>query len=208
MICDNKVVFFGDSGCGKSSIIHRRTTGVYFSSVCYTVGTEFRTTHATTQDNEKILLHLWDTAGQERFKSFVKLYFRDAKVAVFVFDLSNAQTLYNINNWITECSINMDVENLPIMFLVGNKHDLIDELNMPSGLINEINTYVKNHDMTYVETSAKTGYNMDELFDKITEKIVEKYGIFNCDVKDETINLNSTTSLYTIHNLYGYCNIP
>lgn len=107
-------------------------------------------------------LQLWDTAGQERFRSLIPNYIRDSSVAIVVFDLSNKQSFQNIKDWVQDVK-NERGENAVIV-VVGNKLDKKEDrlvtFEEASKEANEIGA-------AYLETSAKTGQNVDELFSVI-----------------------------------------
>lgn len=166
-----KSVFVGDAGCGKSSIIHKFHYNEFSSLRHSTIGGEFKSLEMQI-DGKKLNLQTWDTAGQERYKSLVKLYFRGADAIVFVFDLSNETTLINIESWINEYilhSPSADDDKVPL-YLVGNKKDLG---NIDTRQNQFIDALIKKYNLTWFETSAKTGTNVNELFTKIATDMLE-----------------------------------
>uniref|UniRef100_A0A1I8FK31 EF-hand domain-containing protein n=1 Tax=Macrostomum lignano TaxID=282301 RepID=A0A1I8FK31_9PLAT len=84
-----KVVFIGDSGVGKSSVIHRLCQDAFKSTFAATIGIDFQV-KAMELEGQVIALQLWDTAGQERFRSITKQYFRKADGIVIVYDVTSA----------------------------------------------------------------------------------------------------------------------
>ena len=112
-----KLVFIGDTGVGKSSIVKRWVENKYPSSLEPTIGAYY-----SIKMLENCKYQIWDTAGQERFRSILPMYLRSAKIAVFVIDLSNPNGLNDLEPIVNEAK-----QHLPkdaIMILVGNKQDL------------------------------------------------------------------------------------
>ena len=124
-----KVVFVGDSGVGKTSLINREHDDTFVKEHLATIGVDFR---IKTYDLGllRVKAQLWDTAGQERFRSIQKPYYKskkcllylDAKAVCLCFSLSDRQSFLNLDKWIDEL-ISFDVprDNL---FLIGCKSDL------------------------------------------------------------------------------------
>ncbi|KAK8807131.1 hypothetical protein WA158_003890 [Blastocystis sp. Blastoise] len=156
-----KIVALGDTGVGKTSIITRFLYDTFDTAYQSTVGIDF--VSKTVIVNEKaIRLQIWDTAGQERFKSLVPGYVRGCDVAVIVFDLSDVTTLTHCKDWAN--LVRNEKGDDVILYIVGNKADLcqtrkVTQLDAEK-VANELNA-------TFLETSAKHGYNIDKLFNTI-----------------------------------------
>ena len=117
----SKVVVLGDSGVGKSSILNRVKFNNFKEKMDSTIGCEFFA-HDLFINNVNIKLLLWDTAGQEIFRSFTPNFLRGAKIIIIVFDLSNENTITNIDTWILEAM----KQNTSKIIIVGNKYDLVN----------------------------------------------------------------------------------
>ncbi|BGP25044.1 rab family GTP-binding protein [Rhodotorula toruloides] len=116
-----KVVIVGSQGVGKTSLIHRSTTGKFNHSLSSTMGAGFLTKKLTISDT-KVHFQLWDTAGGERFRSLAKLYYRGALAAILVYDVTDESSLQDLKFWLQELRKNMS-EDL-IILVVGTKADL------------------------------------------------------------------------------------
>ena len=114
-----KVVLVGDSGVGKTNVLNRYLKNEFNFDTKATVGVEFGTKRFEI-NNRKVKALLWDTAGQERFKSITSQYYKGAKGALLIYDLTRRQTFENIDTWITDLRNNGD--NIHIL-LIGNKCD-------------------------------------------------------------------------------------
>jgi Ras-related protein Rab-2A len=128
-------------------------------------------THAHTTPRPTALAQLWDTAGQERFRTIAVAYFRGANAIMLVFDLTMRTSFAAVESWVRDIDKNADKRVAKI--LVGNKADLAE---MPGeGLggqkraisVAEATACAKAHGMTYIETSAKSGANVDTAFERL-----------------------------------------
>ena len=189
-----KIVLIGDSGVGKTNILSRYLTNEFSLTTQATVGVEFGS--KIVKKGEKLIkLQIWDTAGQERYKSITSAYYKGAKGAFVVYDISRKSTFDNVDKWINELK-NNGSEDVFIM-LVGNKSDLNDKREI---IEEEVKKKAQAYNIAYCETSALKGNNIEfafeSLIDKITEKLEkekEKLGN-NITKKDEgkiiTLNIN------------------
>ena len=119
-----KLVLIGDSGVGKTNILSRYLTNQFSASTQPTVGVEFGS--KIIKKGEKLIkLQIWDTAGQERYKSITSAYYKGAKGAFVVYDISRKSTFDNVDKWIKKIK-NNGSEDVFIL-LVGNKSDLNDQ---------------------------------------------------------------------------------
>ena len=182
-----KIILIGDSGVGKTSIMNSYE-GLN-KTLTRTIGTEF-----CQKYNEKYehTLQIWDCAGQERFRALVKIYYRHTHGCVFVFDLSNINTLYDIKNyWIKQVIENNMIR--PIFILVGNKSDL--KINTDYNIIDEL---IKTYDMEYIETSVTLNKNINDIFNKMS------FYLYNNTIP-EYKNNNILEKKNYLHNMYSYC---
>jgi len=116
-----KFVIVGDSGVGKTNILNRYVRNSFYLDGKSTIGIELETKMFKIQD-KLIKLNIWDTAGQERFKSVTQAYYKGAKGAIMVYDITRENTFNNIDNWFREIKDSaMSDMNL---ILIGNKSDL------------------------------------------------------------------------------------
>lgn len=162
-----KVVIIGDSSSGKTSILLRFAENTFKSYHDSTIGVDLKARYITSGDTT-IKLYIWDTAGQERFRSIIKTYYEQAAGIILVFDLNNRESFLNLTYWIRELS-EVGKDKCP-MILVGNKCDLKRKI-----LDKEIHDFVINSklNMIYMETSARDGINVDNIFMELTKKILD-----------------------------------
>ena len=163
-----KVVLLGDQGVGKSSLVHRFCTNKFEDRYLPTIGGAYLQQEATLKNGDKLKLHLWDTSGQEKFRSMTSLYYKDAVAAVLVYDVSNPDSLDALDYWIKELQEKVNNEKF-IITIAGNKCDLPFENKKVS--INQGKNFGKERGVNVViETSAKTGIGIQELFSYIAQK--------------------------------------
>lgn len=199
-----KVVLVGDSGCGKSSIINKYVSNSFHPKFGSTVGSEFKALHFTTPKGKDIGIHIWDTAGQERFRSFVRLYFKNAFAILFVFDLTSMNSLQNVEIWYDEYKKSSYGNEKRPLFLVGNKSDMYNQAVNNHDLIS---AYIEKYGFIYIETSAKSGSNIDELFAKIKDQIIMFYDKETTNKKNEDVIAIDKSEDKTILCQSMYCNI-
>ena len=119
---------------------------------------------------QPIRMQLWDTAGSERFKAINRIYYRDAVAALIVYDITKKDSmLVEAEHWIKDIK-----DNAPpniIIALAGNKADLYKKQEVS---MNDLDTFANKHSITIkFETSAKTDKNINEVFQKIVQRIDE-----------------------------------
>merc|ERR1712227_990451 len=118
-----KIVLLGDAAVGKSSLLQKFTTGDFDDQSQATIGAAFIPSNILLDDNTTVKLNIWDTAGQERFATIAKMYYRDAKAALVVFDITKADSLIRAKIWVDELR---DSGTDYIIALCGNKLDLAE----------------------------------------------------------------------------------
>ena len=177
-----KVVFLGDSSVGKSNIISKYKLNEFNRNSKSTVGVEFYS-KIITQNNKNIKIQIWDTAGQERFKSITKSYYKGAKGAIIVYDITRRATFENVQEWFTDTKTMGDNTHLVLM-LVGNKCDLVNERQVST---EEGKKEAEMNGMAFMETSALDGTNITEAFELMAKLITEKQmSIGNLGLRDES----------------------
>ncbi|ODV84719.1 hypothetical protein CANARDRAFT_28866 [[Candida] arabinofermentans NRRL YB-2248] len=167
MLTKYKIVFLGDQGVGKTSLITRFMYDTFDSHYAATIGIDFLS-KTMYLDDKTIRLQLWDTAGQERFRSLIPSYIRDSNVAIIVYDITNKDSFTNINKWFNY--IKEERGSNVLIILVGNKSDLENKvITNEEGEI-QCNKLGANF---FIETSSKNGYNVKNLFKKVAKLLPE-----------------------------------
>ncbi|XP_032652917.1 ras-related protein Rab-41 isoform X5 [Chelonoidis abingdonii] len=156
-----KLVFLGEQSVGKTSLITRFMYDSFDNTYQATIGIDFLSKTMYLEDRT-IRLQLWDTAGQERFRSLIPSYIRDSAAAVVVFDITNLNSFQQTSKWIDD--VRTERGSDVIIMLVGNKTDLADKRQVS---IEEGERKAQELNVMYIETSAKAGYNMKQLFRRV-----------------------------------------
>jgi len=127
--CFVKLVVIGDSGVGKSSLIHFFQKGQFSGHFKPTIGADFANREIVLDDDKVCVLQIWDTAGQERFQSLSSAFYRGADCCCMVYDISSPSSFQHLVNWKSHFMQRSQPDNPSTMpFLVlGNKVDLEEE---------------------------------------------------------------------------------
>ena len=152
-----KSVVVGDGGSGKTAVVVRFSQGFFQENYKLTIGVEFavKTIHI---NNYNVKLQIWDTGGQERFRYVRPLYYKGSMGCIILFDLTNRESFDHVPKWLEE--VKKESGNIPIL-LVGNKSDLINERVVS---LDEARQISKDLNMFYVESSAKNGKGVGDVF--------------------------------------------
>ncbi|EHB04599.1 Ras-related protein Rab-37 [Heterocephalus glaber] len=154
-----KVMLLGDSGVGKTCFLIQFKDGAFLSGTFIaTVGIDFRN-KVVTVDGARVKLQIWDTAGQERFRSVTHAYYRDAQALLLLYDITNKSSFDNIRAWLTE--IHEYAQRDVVIVLLGNKADVSSERVIRS---EDGETLAREYGVPFMETSAKTGMNVELAF--------------------------------------------
>ncbi|XP_061900291.1 ras-related protein Rab-41 isoform X4 [Entelurus aequoreus] len=156
-----KLVFLGEQSVGKTSLITRFMYDSFDNTYQATIGIDFLSKTMYLEDRT-IRLQLWDTAGQERFRSLIPSYIRDSAAAVVVYDIANLNSFQQTSKWIDD--VRTERGSDVIIMLVGNKTDLADKRQITT---EEGEQRAKELNVMFIETSAKTGYNVKQLFRRV-----------------------------------------
>lgn len=164
-----KVLLIGDTAVGKTSIILQYTKHIHPRSYISTIGLDFAIHDQKLNNGKNVELRIYDTAGQEKFSSIVKNLYNTAQGLILVYDITSIKSFHNINNWLNYVKENSK-QNVKLI-LVGNKTDL-EEKRVVSK--EEGQKFADDNGLLFFETSAKSGENIEEMFNKCTEDIVTK----------------------------------
>ncbi|NVM28245.1 MAG: GTP-binding protein [Candidatus Helarchaeota archaeon] len=180
-----KVVLLGDQAVGKTSLVLRYVNNSFSDHYISTIGADFLIKDLELM-GAPIRLMIWDLGGQEQWEGIRARYMAGSDGCILIFDVSRDHNIeFYINNWLREVK-DFIGEKTPII-IVGNKMDLEPkvDLELATRLINNLN-------FPLIETSAKTGTQVETMFQRITAEIVmqkAKYvkklkGIKDSDISD------------------------
>ena len=160
-----KLVFLGEQGVGKTCIINRFVYDSFDRNYQATIGIDFLSKTMYLEDRT-VRLQLWDTAGQERFRSLIPSYIRDSSVAVVVYDTTSRASFLSSSKWVDD--IRSERGDDVVIMLVGNKTDLADQrqVSVEEGLAK-----ASEEKVMFIETSAKAGFNIKQLFRRLASAL-------------------------------------
>lgn len=172
------VIFLGNVGTGKSSIIQRRVNGDFSEVHNQTVGFDFKKITETVVDKQ-VRLNLVDTAGQETYRSVASNYYHKADICLFVADVTNRDSFRDLADWKSNLeNVNNDAQHI----LVINKIDMMPELSSnveenndrndssqlvveKNDFINEIKSIIREYPNRFW-VSAKSGEGINDVFNR------------------------------------------
>lgn len=118
---------------------------------------------------KRVQLSIWDTAGQEKFRSLTSAYYRGTQGIVLAYDVSNRGSFESVAAWQKEADMYCTYENV-VKLLVANKIDRDDaQVTRADG-----ERFAREHGMVFVECSAKTRKNIEQVFEELVLKFLER----------------------------------
>ncbi|EYC37771.1 hypothetical protein Y032_0766g2167 [Ancylostoma ceylanicum] len=163
-----KLLLIGDSGVGKTCILYRFSDDAFNTTFISTIGIDFKIKTIELR-GKKIKLQIWDTAGQERFHTITTSYYRGAMGIMLVYDITNAKSFDNIAKWLR--NIDEHASEDVVKMLLGNKCDMTERRVVSRERGEKI---AKDHDIKFLETSAKANIHIDTAFYDLAEAILDK----------------------------------
>lgn len=184
-----KCLIVGDSGIGKSAMMCRFSDDVYSPEYISTIGVDFKI-RTIEHRNKTLKLQIWDTAGQERFRAITSSYYRGSHAIIICYDTTDTETFTNVEKWLGE--VKKYSSKSPILVLCGTKSDLTFKRQVSES---EGFEYAKLNNMMFIETSAKNGTNVSELFKLIGSTVIDKHTFEDVDIGPTTnINVQPSTT--------------
>ncbi|XP_018653997.1 putative rab-2,4,14 [Schistosoma mansoni] len=184
-----KYIIIGDTAVGKSCLLLQFTDQRFQPVYDLTIGVEFGARMVNIGDKQ-IKLQVWDTAGQESFRSITRSYYRGAAGALLVYDVTRRDTFNHLASWLQDArqhaSPNM------VITLVGNKCDLDARREVKQ---EEAEAFARENNLLFVETSAKTGVNVEQAFATTARAIYERLQLGLLDINND-IYLRTRLTMY------------
>jgi small GTP-binding protein len=181
-----KLIVIGDSGVGKSCLTNKATKNIFEETYNATVGFEFFSFNIKI--NDKILkLQIWDTCGQELYRSLITNFYRNASLAVMVYSINSKDSFDNIDIWYKELRMHSNPDAK--VFLIGNKIDLENERQVTTEQGKE---YADENKLNlFLESSAKTGINAQEIFINAAKVLYQDYILYKDKIDARTGSIGS-----------------
>ena len=165
-----KTIIVGNSGVGKSSLLKRATQNNFSENYQATIGFEFLLMYYQINDI-KIKLQIWDTCGQEMYRSLIQGFYRNTSLTLLLYAVDDQKSFDDLYEWLKDIKNNTE-QNMPI-FLIANKFDLDERMKIVNKISGE--DFVRQNNLQYFsESSAKTGYKVDEIFEEVTKYIYKE----------------------------------
>ena len=148
-----------------------------------TIGVEFGAKNITI-DDQIFRIQIWDTAGQENFRSITRAYYKNSVCAMLVYDITNRSSFENLQDWLKD--IISQSPKTVLIILLGNKIDLKEKREVE---FEEGEQFAQKNGLIFMETSAKTGEGVEEIFKKSVQEIKTKISENVYDLTSESCGI-------------------
>lgn len=191
-----KLVIVGDGAVGKTALLNRYVKKVFLEDYRMTLGVQFLHKSfffdTVEETGREIKCLIWDLGGQESFRVMRPTHYKGANGVLLVFDITRMTTFEDLPKWVSE--IKKYTKDCPII-IIGNKSDLKDSRGVDK---HEARRFAKNNQSVYIETSAKTGKNVDIAFSRIIMELLKKDSVEVIRIQDrDTAEFLTTTDVIT-----------
>jgi len=177
-----KITLLGDGAVGKTNLRRNYLGQGFTQDHLMTIGADFAATEKTFEFGDQtfhVTFQIWDLAGQSTFSNVRGMYYKGCFGSLMVFDRTRPASFQNIGNWLKEMNKNSGRGEIPTV-LLGNKYDLVDtaEEVVPMEDINALladlnkDSEKRGFEITYLDTSALTGLNVDDAFISLGKSIL------------------------------------
>ena len=188
-----KIIIIGDLASGKTNILSKYLTNTFEPNSTPTIGVEMKVKDFKIKE-DLVKAQFWDTAGQEKYDSLTTSYYKGAKGALIVYDITQKSSFDKIESLLKKLRDNSN-KNVSVI-LVGNKCDLEDNREVLKEDGEELAQKLK---IKFMEVSAKTGENLDKLFQNLIDEVYEKYNkefksFASIEFMDDNKNINLNTN--------------
>ena len=179
-----KVILIGESGTGKTSLINA-TMGLKFKDTIESTTTNSFSSKTVTINNKEYVLNLWDTIGQEKFRSLTKIFIKDSKIVILVYDITRKASFNELNFWLKMIQDILGDE--PVLGICGNKSDLFVKEQVKEEVVKK---YSEEKNIPFKLTSAKNPLSFNKFLEDLVKQYLEKRGVETVGTKDK-IDLNN-----------------
>ena len=184
-----KIIIVGEPGVGKSCLLRRFADQSFTENYINTIGVDFKV--RTLEIGGKIVkLNIWDSAGQERFRTIVNTYYRGAHGICVVYDITDTDSFEKLGSWLRD--VTDLAEPLAQKLIVGTKVDLNQKRKVP---LDMVQSYSDLKNIPFVETSSKTGHNVEAAFTELTKKLLEQHVGEIIDENNDALRLGNASSV-------------
>ena len=163
-----KLLILGDSAVGKTNFLCKLTEHKFNQNYMASTAIDIKNTSIKI-NGKNIKLQIWDTAGQEKYRALTRSFLIKAQGILALYDITNHTSFDNLQSWLSlineECYVDIPV------IIVGNKMDLEEKRMVDK---EEASEYAKKQNVEFIETSSKTGENVEKTLYMLTEKVLQK----------------------------------
>ena len=167
-----KFLVLGEGRIGKTCLIERYVNRTFQANYIATIGMDIRIKKLEINKAD-VNISITDTAGQERFRSLTKMFYKGADGILVGFDLTEPNTLEQVNYWIGQIEANKSKEYPLSLLLFGNKCDDKENIKVKE---EDIKKMKEKYKLEYFETSAKDGTNVKAIFEHLTKITLKQRG--------------------------------
>ena len=178
-----KYIIIGDPSVGKSNLLMKFAHNKFTDEYQATIGVEFGAKNIGI-DQQIYRIQIWDTAGQENFRSITRAYYKNSVCAMVVYDITNRESFEHVQNWIED--VKNQSPKTVLIILLGNKVDLDDDRKVS---YDEGNEFATKNGLLFMETSAKSGVGVEEIFKQSAKEIAQKISENYYDLTSETCGI-------------------
>lgn len=165
-----KLIVIGPAAVGKTSLIRRYVDNKFSFNYKSTIGVDFLAKTVRLKEDKIVKLAIWDVGGQEKFRFLRRNFYEGTHGAILVFDLSRANTFPKMKDWLIDMRSIIEYK-IPLIIL-GNKSDLLSEVGEVIDR-EEPKMFAEKEESFYLETSAKTGNNVEQTFKELTKQMLK-----------------------------------
>ena len=166
-----KVILVGESGTGKTSLINIAMGVKFVEGVEASTSTASFVTKKIKIGGKSYSLNLWDTIGQEKFRSLTKIFIKDSKIVIFVYDITRIDSFKELNYWFK--TIQDVLGDTAVLGIAGNKHDLFMKEQVKEEVAEK---YAEDKGVPFKLTSAKNPLSFNTFLEDLLKKYIEKSG--------------------------------
>ena len=178
-----KLILAGSKNVGKSSLIARFCDNTFNDNMMDTIGVAFKRKRLNVDDKMTIDLNIWDFGGEEKYRALFPSYVNGAAGALILYDITRKETLDDVKNWIKIIDDNMEGV---VKIIIGTKMDLEDQRQISKAVASKASQALKCC-IAPIETSSKTGDNVEEAFLNVARKIMSEK-VQTCSACGEMFN--------------------
>ena len=178
-----KYIIIGEPSVGKSNLLMKFANNKFTEDYQATIGVEFGAKNITI-DDQIFRIQIWDTAGQENFRSITRAYYKNSVCAMLVYDITNRSSFENLQDWLKD--IISQSPKTVLIILLGNKIDLKEKREVE---YEEGEQFAQKNGLIFMETSAKTGEGVEEIFKKSVQEIKTKISENVYDLTSESCGI-------------------